>query len=62
MWLWRRSSPHSLKAPWGPATKAKAAKKLGYTDDFGNLNEWDGFTDDEYWMMTTDDDEYLDDE
>ena len=46
----------------GPATKAKAAKKLGYTDDFGNLNEWDGFTDDEYWMMTTDDDEYSDDE
>ena len=40
----------------GPATKAKAAKKLGYTD-FGNLNEWDGFSD-EY----SDDDEYSDHE
>ena len=44
--------------PWSAGTRERAATKLGYTDDFGNLVIWSD--DDEYSDEHSD--EYADDE
>ena len=38
MLRWARESG----CPWHPTIRDQAAEKLGYTDDFGNLVDWQG--------------------
>ena len=47
--------------PWYAFTRDQAAEKLGYTDDFGNLEEEEEESDDEYGYEDSDE-EYSDDE
>ena len=48
--------------PWTAETRDKAAAKLGYTDDFGNLINDDAWSTDDDDDDDDDDDEYSDDE
>ena len=58
------AGPRESGYPWHPTIREEAAEKLGYTDDLGNLVDWQGNpiqSDDEQGDENSDD-EHSDDD